>query len=78
VAIMKSAHNLPAAKAFVDFMLSEAGQQLVAKQGNRPVDARAIPSLDESFVVIHFQALEDIDLPYLLAMLQGSFISHIN
>ncbi|MGE1067475.1 ABC transporter substrate-binding protein [Pantoea agglomerans] len=40
VAIMKSAHNLPAAKAFVDFMLSEAGQQLVAKQGNRPVDAR--------------------------------------
>jgi phosphoribulokinase len=29
-------------------------------------------------VVIHFQALEQIDFPYLLAMLQGSFISHIN
>ncbi|MBZ6395706.1 MULTISPECIES: ABC transporter substrate-binding protein [Pantoea] len=40
VAIMKSVHNLPAAKAFVTFMLSEAGQQLVAKQGNRPIDSR--------------------------------------
>ena len=40
VAIMKSVHNLPAAKAFVDFLLSEKGQQLVAQQGNRPVDSR--------------------------------------
>ncbi|MDI5811295.1 hypothetical protein MJM95_29270, partial [Salmonella enterica subsp. enterica serovar Anatum] len=35
-------------------------------------------SLDESFVVIHFRNLEGIDFPWLLAMLQGSFISHIN
>ncbi|MGA9617258.1 MAG: phosphoribulokinase, partial [Serratia proteamaculans] len=40
--------------------------------------AKAIPSLDESFVVIHFRGLDQIDFPYLLAMLQGSFISHIN
>ncbi|XXN62695.1 ABC transporter substrate-binding protein [Enterobacter ludwigii] len=40
VAIMKTAHNLPAAKAFVNFMLSEAGQKLVVEQGNRPVDDR--------------------------------------
>ncbi len=40
VAIMKSAHNLPAAKAFVNFMLSEQGQKLVVEQGNRPVDDR--------------------------------------
>ncbi|VDZ54165.1 Phosphoribulokinase, plasmid [Serratia odorifera] len=33
---------------------------------------------DESFVVIHFRGLDQIDFPYLLAMLQGSFISHIN
>ncbi|MCX0499088.1 ABC transporter substrate-binding protein [Erwinia billingiae] len=40
VAILAGAHNVPAAKAFVDFMLSEKGQQLVAKQGNRPIDDR--------------------------------------
>jgi len=39
VAILSGAHNVPAAKAFVDFMLSPQGQQLVAKQGNRPIDA---------------------------------------
>lgn len=40
VAILKGAHNVAAAKAFVDFMLSEKGQQLVARQGNRPIDKR--------------------------------------
>ncbi|WP_051419983.1 phosphoribulokinase [Candidatus Sodalis pierantonius] len=40
--------------------------------------AKAIPSLDESFVVIHFRGLDAMDFPYLLAMLQGSFISNIN
>ncbi|ROR13386.1 ABC transporter substrate-binding protein [Erwinia sp. JUb26] len=40
VAILAGAHNVPAAKAFVDFMLSEKGQQLVAQQGNRPIDKR--------------------------------------
>lgn len=29
-------------------------------------------------MVIHFRNLEGIDFPWLLAMLQGSFISHIN
>jgi iron(III) transport system substrate-binding protein len=38
VAILSGAHNVPAAKAFVDFMLSEKGQQLVTQQGNRPID----------------------------------------
>ena len=40
VAILKGAHNVAAAKAFVNFMLSEKGQQLVAEQGNRPIDKR--------------------------------------
>lgn len=45
VAILSGAHNVPAAKAFVDFMLSEKGQQLVAEQGDRPIDKRvAAPS----------------------------------
>lgn len=39
VAILAGAHNVPAAKAFVNFMLSPQGQQLVEKQGNRPIDA---------------------------------------
>lgn len=39
VAILSGAHNIPAAKAFVNFMLSPQGQALVARQGNRPIDA---------------------------------------
>lgn len=39
VAILSGAHNVSAAKAFVDFMLSPQGQQLVAKQGNRPIES---------------------------------------
>jgi len=40
VAILSGAHNVPAAKAFVNFMLSEKGQQLVAEHGDRPIDDR--------------------------------------
>ncbi|KTS27134.1 ABC transporter substrate-binding protein [Pantoea stewartii subsp. indologenes] len=50
VAIMKSVHNLPAAKAFVNFLLSEQGQKLVADQGNRPVDDRV--AAPEGFVPV--------------------------
>ena len=42
VAILSGAHNVPAAKAFVDFMLSPQGQALVAKQGNRPIDTSVV------------------------------------
>jgi iron(III) transport system substrate-binding protein len=37
VAILKTAHNLPAAKAFVDFLLSPAGQRFAASQGYLPM-----------------------------------------
>ncbi|GKX55504.1 phosphoribulokinase [Leminorella grimontii] len=43
-----------------------------------PFSAKSIPTLDESLVVIHFRGLSGIDFPYLLAMLQGSFISQTN
>ncbi len=53
-------------------------QRVPTVDTSNPFAAKAIPSLDESFVVIHFRDLDNIDFPYLLAMLQGSFISHIN
>ncbi|MEA9390877.1 phosphoribulokinase [Acerihabitans sp. TG2] len=53
-------------------------QRVPTVDTSNPFAAKAIPSLDESFVVIHFRSLKNIDLPYLLAMLQGSFISNIN
>ncbi len=39
VAILASAHNQPAAKAFVDFLLSDAGQRFAASQGYLPMRA---------------------------------------
>jgi iron(III) transport system substrate-binding protein len=39
VAILKTAKNPEAAKAFVDFELSQAGQELIATQGNLPIMA---------------------------------------
>lgn len=45
---------------------------------SNPFAANTIPSMDESWVVIHFRELKSIDYPYLLAMIQGSFISAIN
>lgn len=41
VAILKSTANLPAAKAFVDFILSDAGQALAVEQGYVPAKAGA-------------------------------------
>lgn len=55
VAILASAHNVAAAKAFVNFLLSKQGQELVVKQGNRPIDANiAAPA--------GFEALDKIKL----------------
>jgi iron(III) transport system substrate-binding protein len=39
VAILKTAHNQPAAKAFVDFLLSQTGQRFAASQGYLPMRA---------------------------------------
>ncbi|OTA19486.1 haloacid dehalogenase-like hydrolase domain/phosphoribulokinase domain protein [Xenorhabdus beddingii] len=53
-------------------------QRVPTVDTSNPFSAKAIPSLDESFIVIRFRGLTQIDFPYLLAMLQGSFISSIN
>ncbi|MBF7993807.1 ABC transporter substrate-binding protein [Rahnella laticis] len=59
VAILAGAHNVPAAKAFVNFMLSPQGQQLVAKQGNRPIDA-SVPA-PEGFAPVDSIKLQTLD-----------------
>ncbi len=53
-------------------------QRVPTVDTSNPFAAKSIPSQDESFVVIHFQNVGNIDFPYLLTMIQGSFISQIN
>jgi len=45
---------------------------------SNPFSAKDIPSLDESFVVIRFRDIPNVDFPYLLQMIDGSFMSRIN
>jgi len=45
---------------------------------SNPFSARDIPTLDESFVVIRFRNPTGINFPYLLNMLQGSFMTRPN
>jgi phosphoribulokinase len=55
-------------------------QRVPTVDTSNPFVARDIPTPDESFVVIRFRdpAKFDTDFPYLLSMLQGSFISRRN
>jgi iron(III) transport system substrate-binding protein len=43
VAILSTTKQPEAAKAFVDFLLSKEGQELVVKQGNMPIDPSVTP-----------------------------------
>lgn len=43
VAILSTARNVPAAKAFVDFLLSTDGQQLAAEMGYLPANPSITP-----------------------------------
>lgn len=55
-------------------------QRVPTVDTSNPFIARDIPTADESFVVIRFRdpAKFDIDFPYLLAMINSSFISRRN
>jgi phosphoribulokinase len=55
-------------------------QRVPTVDTSNPFIARDIPTPDESFVIIRFKDPRkfDIDFPYLLAMLQGSFMSRRN
>ena len=53
-------------------------QRVPTVDTSNPLSAKGIPSLDESFVVIRFRGIKNVDYPYLLAMIQGSFVSRPN
>jgi phosphoribulokinase len=53
-------------------------QRVPTVDTSNPFSAKAIPSLDESFVVIRFREAKGIDFPYYLRMIQGSFMSRVN
>lgn len=53
-------------------------QRVPTVDTSNPFTARDIPSADESFVVIRFANPKGIDFPYLLTMLQDSFMSRPN
>jgi phosphoribulokinase len=53
-------------------------QRIPCVDTSNPFIARDIPSPDESFVVIRFAKPKGIDFPYLLNMIQDSFMSRAN
>lgn len=53
-------------------------QRVPTVDTSNPFIARDIPTPDESFVVIRFADPKGVDFPYLLAMLDGSFMSRRN
>jgi phosphoribulokinase len=55
-------------------------QRVPTVDTSNPFIARDIPTLDESFVVIRFRNIKKtpVDFPYLLSMLNGSFMSRRN
>jgi phosphoribulokinase len=53
-------------------------QRVPTVDTSNPFSAKAIPSLDESFVVIRFREVKGVDFPYYLNMIDGSFMSRVN
>jgi phosphoribulokinase len=53
-------------------------QRVPVVDTSNPFIARFIPTPDESFLVIRFARPQGIDFPYLLSMLNGSFMSRAN
>ena len=53
-------------------------QRVPTVDTSNPFVARDVPSADESMLVIRFRDPRGIDMPYLLSMLSGSFMSRAN
>lgn len=53
-------------------------QRVPVVDTSNPFIARFIPTLDESFLVVRFRDPRGIDFPYLVSMLQGSFMTRAN
>ncbi|WP_250656650.1 phosphoribulokinase [Alkalimarinus coralli] len=50
-------------------------QRVPTVDTSNPFVMREVPSDDESMVVIHFRQYSEVDFPYLLQMISGSFVS---
>ncbi|GAA3549204.1 phosphoribulokinase [Zobellella aerophila] len=53
-------------------------QRVPTVDTSNPFSAKTIPTLDESMMVIRFRGIKNVDFPYLLAMIDGSFMSRRN
>ena len=53
-------------------------QRVPTVDTSNPFVARDVPNADESMLVIRFRDPKGIDMPYLLSMLHGSFMSRAN
>ncbi len=53
-------------------------QRVPTVDTSNPFSAEAIPTLDESFVVIRFRDSSNVDFPYYLSMIEGAFMSRVN
>ncbi|MGV0646490.1 phosphoribulokinase [Mycolicibacterium holsaticum] len=53
-------------------------QRVPVVDTSNPFIARAIPTADESMLIIRFRDPHGIDFPYLLSMLHGSFMTRAN
>ncbi len=53
-------------------------QRVPTVDTSNPFSAKGIPSLDESFVVIRFRGIKQVDFPFLVSMIQGAFMSRHN
>ena len=52
-------------------------QRVPTVDTSNPFSAKAIPTLDESFVVIRFREVNNVDFPYYLSMIDGAFMSRM-
>lgn len=53
-------------------------QRVPTVDTSNPFSAKAIPTLDESFVVIRFREVSNVDFQYYLSMIDGSFMSRMS
>ncbi|GIU06088.1 MULTISPECIES: phosphoribulokinase [unclassified Shewanella] len=53
-------------------------QRVPTVDTSNPFSAKSIPTSDESFVVIRFRGIKNVDFPYYLKMIQGSFMSRMH
>ncbi|CAB0151754.1 Phosphoribulokinase, plasmid [Pseudidiomarina piscicola] len=53
-------------------------QRVPTVDTSNPFSAKDIPSLDESFVVIRFRGMRNVNFPYYLQMIDGAFMSRMN